>query len=268
MENITVFCALVTLAFITAAISSTTGMGGIFLLAGMYALIDDIAIVLPLHACVSMISNFTRILTYFKYINRKAYGFFMIGSVPGLIAGTVILSYLFPVRQLIAPYMMVFVGLFILWCTWHKSLAQANDPPLSRFILLGTYAAPISLIFGANGAVIAPHLVRKDMPRQVVVATSTACQLSIHVLKIAIFYLFFQIKSNASPWHLLENRYFFLLVSGMIVAALLGTLFGKNFTEKISEKTFRTIFISLTYCIAAKFMLIDGLYTIFSRYMP
>lgn len=253
-----------TLSFTASALSAATGMGGIFLLAGMYALINDIAVILPIHASVSMISNLTRILTYYKHIHYKIYGYFMMGSFPGLFLGTLILNWLLPIRQQIAPYMMVLIGFFIILSTKTKS-QKALDSPLSSFIFLGMYAAPISLIFGANGAIISPHLIRNDMPRQVVVATSTACQLSIHILKIVIFSVLWRQNESTANLVIFQSRTAFILVAVMMTAALLGTLFGKIFTEKIKEKTFRTIFIMTIYIIAGKFIFYDGLYKLLMR---
>ncbi|GHS96727.1 hypothetical protein AGMMS50276_15590 [Synergistales bacterium] len=265
MESVTVFCALSLLSFAASAISATTGMGGVFLLAGMYALIKDIAIVLPIHACVSMVSNITRIVTYIKFVNVAAYKFFMYGSIFGLAAGTVLLNFLLSRRDELTPYMMVVIGLFIVWGTRKKSAPLTEDAPMSHFALLGLYAAPISLLFGANGVIIAPHLVRKDMSRQVVVATSTACQLSIHVLKIVIFFTLWHVNSGTSTSILFKSWYSFALVLCMVFTALLGTLFGRAFTDRISEKTFKTVFVYTIYIVACKLVILDGLFPIVKR---
>jgi uncharacterized membrane protein YfcA len=189
----------------------------------------------------------------------------MYGSIFGLAIGTVLLNFLLSRRAEVTPYMMLVIGLFIVWGTRKKSSSSVEDAPLSHFAFLGLYAAPISLLFGANGVVIAPYLVRNDMSRQVVVATSTACQLSIHILKIVIFFALWQINSGTSTSILFKSWYSFALVLCMIFAALLGTLFGRAFTDRISERTFRSVFVYTIYIVACKLVIFDGLLPILKR---
>ena len=265
MNDMVSLVSLGLLSFTASALSATTGMGGIFLLAGMYALMNDLAIVLPIHATVSMASNFTRLLTYYKHVHYKAYRFFMIGSIPGLFLGALFLNWLLPIRMQVAPYMMMFIGAFIILSATNKSRTTVSDPPLSSFIALGMYAAPISLIFGANGAIISPHLIRNDMSRQQIVATSTACQLSIHLLKIIIFAFLWRQNQSTSNLVVFQSESTLVLVTVMVVMALLGTLFGKIFTERIKERTFKRIFVATIYAIGGKFIFYDGLYKLFAR---
>lgn len=249
---------LASLSLLASVISASTGMGGMFMLAGMYVFIKDIAIILPIHACVSGVSNMTRIATYYQYINLTAYKYFLLGSMPGLFLGSIFLYFILPIRMQITPYMMVAIGLFILFSVRKTKKKQRDDPPLRSFMSLGLYAAPTSLIFGANGALISPYLIRNDMTRQTVVATSTAFQLTTHVLKLFIIYWVWQTHESTSISALFNNQQTFTLLISMIVAAFLGTVLGRSITDKISEKSFKLIFISMIYIVAIKFIVFDG----------
>lgn len=250
--------SLVTLSLLASVISASIGMGGMLMLAGMYALIKDMAIILPIHACVSGVSNITRITTYYKFIHLQAFRYFIIGSIPGLLAGSFLLYFLLPIRMQVTPYIMIAIGVFVVSSLAKKNKANQTDMPMRKFMVLGICAAPISLIFGANGAVISPYLIRKDMPRQTVVATSTAFQLSTHLLKLFIFYFLWQSSESTDFFVIFYNKKIFTLVILMVAAAFLGTMIGRSITDKISENKFKFIYFSMIYIFSAKFIILDG----------
>ena len=86
MNELWVIVLLTLTALITSVISAILGMGGgILLLAAMYSILPHM-VVIPLHACVQLVSNFTRVLAYLKDVHWRILGFFTMGSVPGLMA--------------------------------------------------------------------------------------------------------------------------------------------------------------------------------------
>lgn len=267
MENLILITVFLTLfSFGASVISAIVGMGGgVLLLAGMYTVLPDMTLVLPLHACVSLTSNFTRVLAYLKSVNWKIFGYFTMGGIPGLVAGSFLLRELWEMREVATPYMMILVGCFILFITHYKSTKPKNDRPLSRFIILGTYAAPISLIFGANGAVIAPYFIRKDLQRDEIVATEAIIQFSVHFFKIGIFYVLWKMGTGEGISKYANISDSGIMVLSLVLAAIVGTFWGKHLNNKVSEQFFRKIFMIVLNLAALKILLLDGVWKLISQ---
>jgi len=269
MDNTTVITIVLTVVALgTSIISAIIGMGGgILLLAVMYTVLPEKELVVPMHASVQLISNFSRVLAYIKNVHWKMLSFFLVGAVPGLVLGTVLLLRLLEHREEVTPYMMLLVGCFILIVTYRKKNKTKNDFPLERFVWLGSYAAPLSLLFGATGPVLAPYFMRDDLKKAGVVATKAICQFCVHFLKMIIFYYLFTIGANDKILKYEDLLQPGTMLAFLLVAAIVGTFVGKGLNEKVSEERFKKMYVVVLNVAGFKILLVDGVWQIILRFL-
>ncbi|WJV54881.1 sulfite exporter TauE/SafE family protein [Prodigiosinella aquatilis] len=251
--------ALALLSAGTSAIAATTGVGGVLLLSALYTILPDPRLVLPMHACVSLVSNATRLIAYWRNIDVIVWLKYMSGALPAIALSTFILYHLFSDYDDVSPYFMMVVGAVIFWSTYSGS--RRNVSGMSRpvnFYLVGTFSAPVSMLFGANGAVLAPYFLKTNLTRQQIVATSTACQFSLHLIKIpaviAIIYGFLSDTGSKTG-----SESILWAVSAMVFASMIGTLLGGRLLDNMNERKFNIIYAVAMYVISSKIFFIDGL---------
>lgn len=250
-----IIIALAATALITSAISAILGMGGgILLLAVMFCFLSH-AEAIPTHAAVQMVSNGTRVLAFIRNVDKGTLGRFLIGLFPGAILGTLVLWQLGePDRA--EPYLKTLIGVFILTVTyWPKPRASvsANDPA-KGFARIGFLAGTAALTVGAVGPLIAPAFARNDFVKERLIATKAVCQLSCHVLKIPAFLLLRDLDIPRLGG----------LTLLMICMVIPGTLIGKRFVKRLSERHFMKAYRVTLTLAGLKVLLIDGLSNIVS----
>ncbi len=74
-------------SLLAAIIGGATGLGGGTLLLAVIMLLVRTEDVIPLHAALQLISNGTRITIFWKNINWKITGYFLVGVLPGVLIG-------------------------------------------------------------------------------------------------------------------------------------------------------------------------------------
>ena len=251
--------ALTLLAACTSAIAATTGVGGVLLLSALYTVLPDPRLVLPMHACVSLVSNATRLAAYWRNIDVGLWLRYMTGAVPGIAFSMFVLYQLFSDYDAVAPWFMMVIGVVVFWSTYSGS--QRKSSTASRgvnFYLVGAFSAPVSMLFGANGAVLAPYFLRTQLSRQKIVATSTACQFSLHLIKIpAVFTLIYGFLAGNT--HEIGSETILWAISAMVLASVIGTLAGGTLLDKMDERKFNMLYMSAMYLIAIKIFIADGL---------
>jgi uncharacterized membrane protein YfcA len=266
MDNTTIVTVVLTVVcFITSMISAILGMGGgILLLAAMFSVLPHMLVV-PLHACVQLVSNFTRVLAYIKDVNWKILGFFLCGALPSLAIAAFVFKELYAQKDGIDPYMKTLVGLYILIVTYRKKNKQENKAPLYKFAILGTYAAPISLFFGATGPLMAPYFIRKDFHKEMIVASKAVCQFVVHMLKLGIFvWLWNSEMGKLGAVEALKEPSKMLVF--LLSATIMGTLVGKKLMKKVSEKHFRKFYVIVLNVAGFKILIFDGLWGLIQAY--
>ncbi|MDX6916318.1 sulfite exporter TauE/SafE family protein [Pectobacterium carotovorum] len=251
--------SLALLAACTSAIAATTGVGGVLLLSALYMLLPDPRLVIPMHACVSLVSNATRLIAYWRFIDVGIWARYMIGAMPGVAVSTFILYRLFSDYDAISPYFMIIIGIVVWWSTYSGSKrSEVDRSPAVNFYAVGAFSAPVSMLFGANGAVLAPYFLKTDIGRQRIVATSTACQFSLHLIKIpAIYTIIYGLLSGENSS--VEYDSVVLSVFSMVTASILGTLLGGKLLENMNETKFNIIYRTAMYLISSKIFIFDGL---------
>jgi len=243
---------LVLAAFVTSTISGILGMaGGILLLAVMFSVMEEHLDVIPLHGAVQLLSNGSRSLAFLKHVDWRTVARFTVGTIPGLALGFLLLRTIgeMPGSK---PYLRTVIGLYILVAAYlPKPEKHAGRMVWYDFPLIGFFTGAAALIVGATGPLIAPLFARRDFVKERLVATKATCQMVTHFEKLPVF-----ISLG------IDYRKFGILLVGMGVAAVAGTLTGRRLIRHVSPELFVKLYKIALGLAGLKVLLWDGIWGI------
>lgn len=215
------FYSLVLISCFTSMLTASIGMGGGTLLLAIMAQIIPVKAIIPVHGLVQFGSNFGRAAILLPKVDLQLTTWFLLGSLIGaLIGGQIVVT--LPVIIL-----KVVLGAFILFSVWGPNIAGLVGSIASLFGG-GFISTLLTMFIGATGPFVIAILRPFQLSPPALVATSAACLVIQHLLKVLVFgYLGF-----------LFAPYLALIVL-MILTGLTGTFIGTRFLLKVDEKKFK-----------------------------
>ena len=240
---------LIISAFITSTISAILGMGGgIILLAIMALLLPNGYLAIALHGVIQLVSNTTRSYVYRENIHWSLVYEFLLGSVLGLFASTLIILSLMQYYQIHSAsdikvdFLKPAIGIFVLWFLYGKRLKPHNS---KKFIKVGLISGFATIFVGATGPLIAPYFLGYELKKKEIIANKAVCQAISHIGKTPVFILLFNLNyfDHSS------------LLFPLIIAVIIGTFFGKYILSFIPESMFRILFKTALTIIAIKLII-------------
>ena len=210
--------ALIGLSFLGSFITVAFGIGGGVILIAVFATLIPAAAIIPIHGLVQLGSNVGRTILTFKHVHWPVVWAFLIGSLIGIGLGSIF------VVQLNTAFIQIGVGLFIIWSI------LANPPAIMRrsSLITGAISSFLTMFFGATGAFVAAFVKTQQLDKLRHTATHATLMTIQHTLKILAFGL---LGFAFSHWA--------GLVTLLIAAGFLGTIFGRQVLLRIDEKLFR-----------------------------
>ena len=224
---------LIGTAILAAILSAIVGMGGGVLLLGVMALLPP-AFVVPLHGIVQLGSNTTRTIVFSPHVNWKLVGLY--GPFLTLGVGAAVALWTVGTLEWIRPLIGLFILFFLAVRAWSPTF---RNVPLWIYPPLGIIAGLLTIHVGATGPLIAPFFLRDDLDNEGVIATKAMCQSIGHLLKIPSFLLI--------GFNYLEHG---VLLGGLLVAVILGTLLGKRILKHIPREVFVRLFLIVLTLLA------------------
>ncbi len=230
-------------AFLTAMLSGIAGVGGGTILIGVfYAIGLTTAQAVPLHAAVQLASNASRTVAYFRAVEWRAAGWFMLGCAPA--------------PFLIAPYVplvnthVVELVLAILIIGSLVPGKKMDDllPMRWAFLIAGILVGSIGMFVGAAGLFVGRLFLRPEWRKETTIGTLALCQCLGHGTKL-LGYGSVGLNPLTQPELLLP----------LMVAVVLGTIAGRQLNKRLSEERFRTLVNAVLLIMAIK-LLFDGAY--------
>jgi len=233
-------------AFLTATLSAIIGMGGGITLLAIMVLFLPWKILIPIHGCVQLISNATRVVSFIKYVDWKIFAKFLIACCPASYIG------LKAVGQFDETLIKAFIGIFILYAVFlAPKLKETISRVFKNFYIAGTFAGSISMVVGATGPLIAPFFINSNLEKESIIATKALCQMMVHLIKVILFGAILGFSLND----------YYQLLTSMAVGVILGTICGKWILEnKVSDTVFRFLYRFVLSLVALKILIYDSFY--------
>ena len=228
-------------AFLTAALSGIAGVGGGTILIGVfYAIGLSTAQAVPLHAAVQLASNVSRTVAYFRAVEWRAAGWFMLGCAPApfLIA---------PFVPLVNTHIIELVlGVLIIASLIPGKKADDFLPLRWAYLIAGALVGSIGMFVGASGLFVGRLFLRPEWRKETMIGTLALCQCLGHATKLLGYG-----TVGLSPFEQLD------LLIPLVIAVILGTIVGKQLNQRLSEERFRTLVNAVLLIMSVK-LLWDG----------
>lgn len=235
--------AIAAAAFLTATLSGIAGVGGGTILIGIfYAIGLAPAQAVPLHASVQLVSNASRTLAYFRNVEWRAIGWFLLGTVPAPL--------------LVAPYVaginphvieLVLAGM-ILVSMLPSTEERALLPLRWAYLAAGVLNGSVGMFVGATGLFIGKLFLRPEWRKETMIGTLALCQFIGHLTKIIGF-----ASVGFDPLRQPE------LLFPLLAAVVLGTIAGKQLNQRLSEERFRRL-VNIILVVMALKLIWDGVH--------
>ncbi len=236
----TLTAALVAAGFLSAALSGVAGLGGgTVLISVFYALGLAPGVAVPLHATVQFVSNGSRTVAFFRHVEWRAAGWFLLTAAP--------------TPFLIAPFIVganVYVILLLLAGLILTSLipSKEGEPlrPVPAFLLAGFLNGTLGMFVSATGLFVGRLFLRPEWPKETVVATMAMTQTLGHLLRIFGYAsVGFAVTAQLD------------VLAPLLLATVAGTLAGRKLHDYLDESRFHTVFKAILVVLSLK-LIYDG----------
>lgn len=225
-------------AFLTATLSGIAGIGGGTILIGIfYAIGLAPAQAVPLHAMVQLVSNASRVTAYFRHVEWRATGWFLLGSAPGpfLVA---------PLVQRANPHVVEGVLALLIIGSLIPTKSERSQLPASvAFLIAGLLVGSIGMFVGATGLFIGRLFMRPEWRKETMIGTLALCQSLGHLMKILGYS-----SIGFAPFAQLD------ILLPLLLAVVLGTVAGKLLNQRLSEARFRTLVNIILWVMSLKLL--------------
>jgi uncharacterized membrane protein YfcA len=229
------FVTLIALSFFTSMLTAAVGIGGGTILIAALAQALPAAAIIPIHGIVQLGSNTGRALIMLKYVLREYLLYFLVGSAVGaLIGGNLVVS-------LPADVLRLILGGFILLTVWVGNLVPKQAFSKKGFAIGGCITTILTMFVGATGPLIVAMARQLGASPEKMVATTSACLVIQHTLKIAAFGMLGFVFTPYIP-----------MIIAMIVTGFLGTLIGKRILMRTPPKRFEHVLNILITILALR----------------
>lgn len=214
------FAILISLSFVTSAITAIMGVGGGAALIAVMASFMPAAAIIPVHAMVQLGSNGGRLLLMRRHVVRHFVLWFVVGTTIGaLIGGNIAVS-------LEPAYIQLILGGFILFSCWVPIASALNGK--KSLTLLGSLTSFLTMFVGATGPFVMASMRHVINDKQKLVGTMAALMTAQHLIKAVVF--------GVLGFAFAEWLGVILL---MICSGFFGTMAGKALLERVSNERFQ-----------------------------
>jgi len=233
--------AIAAVGFFTAALSGVAGLGGGTILIGvLYALGLAPTVAVPLFAAVQFVSNLSRTAAYFRHVEWRAAGWFLLTAAP-----TPFLVAPFVASANVNVVLLLLAGLILV------SLVPSRDggEPIARtpaLLLAGFLNGSIGMFVGATGLFVGRLFLRPEWRKETVIGTLALTQTLGHGLRVLGY-------ASAGFWVTERTE----LLLPLVIAVIAGTFAGKALNQRLDETVFRRLFKVILVVLALK-LIYDG----------
>ena len=237
----TVFFVIVGGSFLAALVNAAFSAGGALIILAVTSVVLPVSAIVPIHATLLIGSTSSRTLFFWRDIDWKIAGPFLVGSVVAVTIGSRV--YVELPDTIIAAAISI-VMLIAIWLPEVRWRPQLRHP----WVLVGFLHSLISTLF-AYGALFHAIILHTGLKKRQIVATMAASLTGMGIFKISGY-----------TFHGFDYAPYVPTIVFAIAAAFLGTWFGKLIVDRISEALFRRVFKVLVTLTALR-LLYTGLFS-------
>ncbi len=237
----TTFYIIVAGSFIAALVNAAFSAGGALIILAVTSFVLPVSAIVPIHSTLLIGSTSSRTLFFWRDIDWKIAGPFLVGSVFAVAIGSRI--YVELPDSIIATAISI-VMLFAIWLPQVRWRPRLKHP----WAIVGFIHSLLSTLF-AYGALLHAVILHTGLKKRQIVATMAASLTGMGIFKISGYTL------NGFDY----GPYLQIIVFA-IAAAFLGTWIGKMIVDRISEALFRTVFRVLVTVTALRLLYV-GLFS-------
>ena len=237
----TTFYIIVAGSFLAAVVNAAFSAGGALIILAVTSFVLPVSAIVPIHSTLLIGSTSSRTLLFWRDIDWKIAGPFLVGSVFAVAIGSRI--YVELPDSIIATAISI-VMLFAIWLPQVRWRPRLKHP----WAIVGFIHSLLSTLF-AYGALLHAVILHTGLKKRQIVATMAASLTGMGIFKISGYTL------NGFDY----GPYLQIIVFA-IAAAFLGTWIGKMIVDRISEALFRTVFRVLVTVTALRLLYV-GLFS-------
>lgn len=221
-------------------VSTLAGFGSIIVLLPFLSLIIDIKIALPIVAIFHVVTNLSRVASFFRYIKWKSAFYFIISAIPATAVGASLIHFL--------PSRIIEFAVIIFLLTFAASRLvgfQVNIQASSRILVGGGGVYGLSAgAIGLGGAIRSTFLLSLNMKKENYVATSAIIATFTDATRIPLYLTYSIPEVSLLP-----------LIIILISTAPFGVRIGKRTLLSISKKLFEKIVVYVIIIAALSLIL-------------
>lgn len=233
-----VFVALVTGSFLASIANAAFSAGGALIILAVTSSVLPITAVVPIHSTLLIGSTTTRVLLFWRYIQWRIAGPFLVASAFGTLLGSR-LYFELPDRAIAVTIALLM--LVAIWLPGVKWRPKIRHP----WLIVGFVHSLLSTLF-AYGAILQSIILHTGLDRRQIVGTIGGCLTGMAVFKISGYAL------NG-----FDYRPYLLTIAAAVAVSFVGTWIGKRLVDKISENAFRTAFRLLITVTAVRLIYVN-----------
>jgi uncharacterized membrane protein YfcA len=233
--------ALAAVGFLTAVLSGVAGLGGGTVLIGVfYALGLAPTVAVPLHATVQFTSNLSRTVAFFRHVEWRAAGWFLLTAAP-----TPFLVAPFVAGANVNVILLLLAGLILVSLVPSK---EGGEPlkQVPAVLLAGFLNGTLGMLVSATGLFVGRLFLRPEWSKETVIATLAMTQTLGHLLRILGYAsVGFAVTAQLD------------VLAPLLLATVAGTFAGRRLHDFLDETRFRALFKAILLVLCAK-LVYDG----------
>ena len=224
-------------AFLTSAITSIVGAGGGTALLLVMVLILPASAVVPVHGCIQLVSNSTRVILFRHHMKWPVILRFVVAMPLGVFVGLQLYDYL----DATGLQLVIACGVLISLAIRPSQRQSQSGLPLGLYYPLGFVIGIGNILVGVLSPLLGAILRFESLQKEQMVATLGFFGFAGNIMKVAGFAFI--------------GFYFWPYVPLIIcasLAAIFGSIVGKKLLAGLSNQGFAIAFQIMLICLAGK----------------
>lgn len=229
------FYLIVAGSFLAALVNAAFSAGGALIILAVTSFVLPVSAIVPIHSTLLIGSTSTRTLLFWRDIDWKIAGPFLVGSVFAVAIGSRIYVQLPDTFIATALSAVMLIAIWLPEVRWRPKLRHP-------WVAVGFIHSLLSTLV-AYGALLHAIILHTGLKKRQIVATMGASLTGMGLFKITGYAL------NG-----FDYVPYMQTISCAIAAAFLGTWVGRMVIDKISEQLFRAVFRALVTLTALRLL--------------